>query len=150
MGRGASAWGLWGAFVCHGPGALHALHAPLALCCRLLQYTFVGDIFMVPDDPLGRSGPRLEEFLRKEVFLRYFLSRWPRAYPFLSGLCAGLEQACPGKLNRAPYFNGLRLSADLVYVETNQASAPERLNLHLWSFWFWGFLASPHLGVFFH
>lgn len=26
---------------------------------------------MVPDDPLGRSGPRLEEFLRKEVYLRY-------------------------------------------------------------------------------
>ncbi|KFO27466.1 NEDD4-binding protein 1, partial [Fukomys damarensis] len=37
---------------------------------RLLQYTFVGDIFMVPDDPLGRSGPRLEEFLQKEVSLR--------------------------------------------------------------------------------
>ncbi|XP_075394034.1 NEDD4-binding protein 1 isoform X2 [Tenrec ecaudatus] len=37
---------------------------------RLLQYTFVGDIFMVPDDPLGRSGPRLEEFLQKDVFLR--------------------------------------------------------------------------------
>ncbi|XP_036997493.2 NEDD4-binding protein 1 isoform X2 [Artibeus jamaicensis] len=37
---------------------------------RLLQYTFVGDIFMVPDDPLGRSGPRLEDFLRKEVPLR--------------------------------------------------------------------------------
>ncbi|KAL4685974.1 hypothetical protein H8959_001571 [Pygathrix nigripes] len=34
---------------------------------RLLQYTFVGDIFMVPDDPLGRSGPRLEEFLQKEL-----------------------------------------------------------------------------------
>lgn len=28
---------------------------------------------MVPDDPLGRSGPRLEDFLRKDVFLRYLL-----------------------------------------------------------------------------
>ncbi|KAJ8261572.1 hypothetical protein GJAV_G00155860 [Gymnothorax javanicus] len=31
---------------------------------RLLQYTFVGDHFMVPDDPLGRAGPHLSEFLR--------------------------------------------------------------------------------------
>ncbi|KAM9301952.1 NEDD4-binding protein 1 [Gastrophryne carolinensis] len=30
---------------------------------RLLQYTFVGDIFMLPDDPLGRHGPKLDEFL---------------------------------------------------------------------------------------
>ncbi|XP_061566013.1 NEDD4-binding protein 1 [Cololabis saira] len=33
---------------------------------RLLQYTFVGDLFMVPDDPLGRSGPHLNDFLRSE------------------------------------------------------------------------------------
>ncbi|KZC13270.1 PREDICTED: probable ribonuclease ZC3H12C [Dufourea novaeangliae] len=31
---------------------------------RLLVPTFVGDIVMFPDDPLGRSGPRLDEFLR--------------------------------------------------------------------------------------
>ncbi|KAM4708562.1 protein KHNYN [Discoglossus pictus] len=30
---------------------------------RLLQFTFVGDIFMVPDDPLGRNGPPLDQFL---------------------------------------------------------------------------------------
>ncbi|CAI5671761.1 unnamed protein product [Oreochromis niloticus] len=32
----------------------------------LLQYTFVGDHFMVPDDPLGRGGPHLDDFLRSE------------------------------------------------------------------------------------
>ncbi|XP_053304913.1 NEDD4-binding protein 1 [Spea bombifrons] len=31
---------------------------------RLLQYTFVGDLFMIPDDPLGRHGPNLDDFLR--------------------------------------------------------------------------------------
>ncbi|XP_061447066.1 protein KHNYN-like [Rhineura floridana] len=31
----------------------------------LLQYIFVGNIFMVPDDPLGRDGPTLAEFLKK-------------------------------------------------------------------------------------
>ncbi|MEE6519157.1 hypothetical protein FKM82_030692 [Ascaphus truei] len=32
---------------------------------RLLQFTFAGDIFMVPDDPLGRNGPPLDQFLSK-------------------------------------------------------------------------------------
>ncbi|XP_057684081.1 endoribonuclease ZC3H12A-like [Corythoichthys intestinalis] len=31
---------------------------------RLLMYSFVNDRFMVPDDPLGRDGPTLENFLR--------------------------------------------------------------------------------------
>lgn len=33
---------------------------------RLLQFTFVEDHFMIPDDPLGRNGPHLDTFLRKD------------------------------------------------------------------------------------
>ncbi|XP_029436066.1 protein KHNYN-like [Rhinatrema bivittatum] len=32
---------------------------------RLLPFTFAGDIFLVPDDPLGRNGPGLDQFLSK-------------------------------------------------------------------------------------
>ncbi|KAG7229850.1 hypothetical protein INR49_012433 [Caranx melampygus] len=33
---------------------------------RLLQFTFVEDHFMIPDDPLGKDGPHLDIFLRKD------------------------------------------------------------------------------------
>ena len=35
--------------------------------CSLLMYSFVGNLFMVPDDPLGRNGPTLDELLVKPI-----------------------------------------------------------------------------------
>ncbi|KAG7522802.1 NEDD4-binding protein 1 [Solea senegalensis] len=34
---------------------------------RLLPFTFVEDHFMIPDDPLGKNGPHLDHFLRKDI-----------------------------------------------------------------------------------
>ncbi|XP_072466114.1 endoribonuclease ZC3H12A [Notamacropus eugenii] len=36
---------------------------------RLLMYSFANDKFMVPDDPLGRDGPSLDNFLRKKPLM---------------------------------------------------------------------------------
>ncbi|KAM4614507.1 NEDD4-binding protein 1 [Discoglossus pictus] len=49
---------------------------------RLLQYTFVGDIFMIPDDPLGRHGPKLDDFLSTRTFSRNV----PNLPPPINGL----------------------------------------------------------------
>ncbi|KAM6915484.1 endoribonuclease ZC3H12A-like [Xenentodon cancila] len=34
---------------------------------RLLMYTFANNKFMPPDDPLGRNGPTIDDFLRKKA-----------------------------------------------------------------------------------
>ena len=38
---------------------------------RLIMYCFVNDIFMVPDDPLGRFGQTLEQILNVPDSRRY-------------------------------------------------------------------------------
>ena len=32
--------------------------------CRVLPYSWIKDTFMPAEDPLGKDGPRLEEFLK--------------------------------------------------------------------------------------
>nr|XP_023683096.1 NEDD4-binding protein 1 [Paramormyrops kingsleyae] len=58
---------------------------------RLLQFTFVEDHFMLPDDPLGKHGPRLEDFLRKDFsYTPVTVSAWPdlRATPPVYTKCS--------------------------------------------------------------
>ncbi|XP_039524877.1 protein KHNYN-like isoform X1 [Pimephales promelas] len=47
----------------------------------LLQYVFAGDLFMLPDDPLGRGGPHLRDFLHKHHRHTFAGSSFPAAPP---------------------------------------------------------------------
>ncbi|XP_008067891.1 protein NYNRIN [Carlito syrichta] len=61
---------------------------------RLLPFTFAGNLFMVPDDPLGRDGPTLDEFLKKpnrlDTDIGNFLKVWKTLPP---------SSACISELN---------------------------------------------------
>ncbi|KAL8176452.1 UNVERIFIED_CONTAM: hypothetical protein K2H54_034707 [Gekko kuhli] len=66
---------------------------------RVLQYTFVQNIFMVPDDPLGRGGPTLMEFLKKT----------PRSKPAKCHTFAGRATQVPVPVHPTSQTEVLRL-----------------------------------------
>uniref|UniRef100_A0A8C5LEC9 NYN domain and retroviral integrase containing n=1 Tax=Jaculus jaculus TaxID=51337 RepID=A0A8C5LEC9_JACJA len=67
---------------------------------RLLPFTFAGNLFMVPDDPLGRDGPTLDEFLRKpnrlDMDIGNFLKVWKTLPPRSSSIFELSDDADPG------------------------------------------------------
>nr|XP_006217361.1 protein NYNRIN isoform X1 [Vicugna pacos] len=67
---------------------------------RLLPFTFAGNLFMVPDDPLGRDGPTLDEFLKKpnrlDTDIGNFLKVWKTLPPRSAGISEQSDDADPG------------------------------------------------------
>ncbi|XP_037690614.1 protein NYNRIN [Choloepus didactylus] len=69
---------------------------------RLLPFTFAGNLFMVPDDPLGRDGPTLDEFLKKpnrlDTDIGNFLKVWKTLPPISSSVSELSGATTPGPL----------------------------------------------------
>ncbi|XP_014635929.1 PREDICTED: protein NYNRIN [Ceratotherium simum simum] len=67
---------------------------------RLLPFTFAGNLFMVPDDPLGRDGPTLDEFLKKpnrlDTDIGNFLKVWKTLPPSSASISELSDDADPG------------------------------------------------------
>ncbi|XP_008570517.1 PREDICTED: protein NYNRIN [Galeopterus variegatus] len=69
---------------------------------RLLPFTFAGNLFMVPDDPLGRDGPTLDEFLKKpnrlDTDIGNFLKVWKTLPPSAASISELSDDADLGSL----------------------------------------------------
>ncbi|XP_012880917.1 PREDICTED: protein NYNRIN [Dipodomys ordii] len=71
---------------------------------RLLPFTFAGNLFMVPDDPLGRDGPTLDEFLKKpnrlDMDIGNFLKVWKTLPPISASISELSDDSDPGPVEK--------------------------------------------------
>ncbi|XP_010625264.1 protein NYNRIN isoform X2 [Fukomys damarensis] len=79
---------------------------------RLLPFTFAGNLFMVPDDPLGRDGPTLDEFLKKpnrlDTDIGNFLKVWKTLPPSSDGISELSDDTDPRPLQGAQNVEEVR------------------------------------------
>jgi len=69
---------------------------------RLLPFTFAGNLFMVPDDPLGRDGPTLDEFLKKPNRLDTDVGNFLKVWKTLPPSSASASEPSDGAAPAAP------------------------------------------------
>lgn len=93
---------------------------------RLLMYSFVNDKFMPPDDPLGRHGPTLDNFLRKKP-LPAELKRQPCPYNKKCTYGMKCKYFHPERTNQSyrALADELREKAQISSNETSARSSPK-------------------------
>ncbi|KAG8509364.1 Protein NYNRIN [Galemys pyrenaicus] len=98
---------------------------------RLLPFTFAGNLFMVPDDPLGRDGPTLDEFLKKpnrlDTDIGNFLKVWKTLPPSSASLTELSGAAASRPLESPQKVDGLRTEEDRRVEEQREAQGTQKL-----------------------
>ncbi|KAM9645560.1 protein NYNRIN [Trichechus inunguis] len=97
---------------------------------RLLPFTFAGNLFMVPDDPLGRDGPTLDEFLKKpnrlDTDIGNFLKMW-KTLPSSSASISELsDDADPEPLESLQHVEEVKVEKERQDEEQREGQGMQR------------------------
>ncbi|KAJ8405088.1 hypothetical protein AAFF_G00330090 [Aldrovandia affinis] len=98
---------------------------------QLLMYSFVNDKFMPPDDPLGRHGPSLENFLRKKPLVpEHKRQPCPYGKKCTYGIKCKFYHQDRGHHSQRSLADELRANAKLSALKEDRKSTPPRKSPH--------------------